>query len=97
MLRAHLDKKISLLRVAEASRLSVSYFSRAFKDSTGISPWQWLVALRVETAQNLVENLQVPLAEIAYMCGFADQSHFTRVFGRALGRGPGAWRREHSK
>ncbi len=97
MLRAHLDKRISPLRVAEACRLSASHFSRAFKDSTGISPCQWLVALRLETAQNLVENSQVPLAEIAYTCGFADQSHFTRVFGRALGTGPGAWRREHSK
>ena len=94
MLRAHLANKISPGRVAEACRLSVSHFSRGFKGSTGISPCQWLVALRVETAQNLVENSQVPLAEVAYMCGFVDQSHFSRVFARVLGTTPGALRRE---
>lgn len=95
MLRADLSSKASPRRVAEACRLSVSYFSRAFKESTGNSPYQWLLALRVETAQSLLENSQVPLAEVADMCGFADQSHFSRVFVRMLGKSPGAWRREH--
>jgi AraC family transcriptional regulator len=95
MLRADLASKASPRRVAEACRLSVSYFSRAFKESTGISPYQWLLALRVETAQSLLENSQVPLVEVADMCGFADQSHFSRVFVRMLGKSPGVWRREH--
>jgi AraC family transcriptional regulator len=95
MLRADLATKASPRRVAEACRLSVGYFSRAFKESTGVSPYQWLLALRVEVAQTLLENSQVPLVEVADMCGFADQSHFSRVFGRVLGKSPGAWRREH--
>jgi AraC family transcriptional regulator len=97
MLRADLANKASPRRVAEACRLSVGYFSRAFKESTGVSPYQWLLALRVEVAQKLLEDSHVPLAEVAGMCGFADQSHFSRVFGRLLGKSPGAWRREHWK
>jgi AraC family transcriptional regulator len=97
MLRADLASRVSLPRVAEACRLSVGYFSQAFKASTGISPHQWVVALRLEAAQNLVENSQVPLVEIACMCGFADQSHLSRVFVHALGASPGAWRRKYSR
>ena len=97
VLRADLANKASARRVAEACRLSVSHFSRAFKESTGISPYRWLLALRVETARNLLESSRVPLVEIADMCGFADQSHFSRVFARVLWKSPGAWRHEYWK
>ncbi len=95
MLQADLASKASLRRVAEACRLSVSYFSRAFKESTGTSPYQWLLGLRIQMAQNLLEHSQVALVEVADVCGFADQSHFSRVFARMLGKSPGAWRRQH--
>ena len=95
MLRADLASKALRRRVAEACRLSVNHFSRAFKESTGNAPYQWLLSLRIETAQSLLENSQVPLFEVADMCGFADQSHFSRLFARALGKSPGRWRREH--
>jgi AraC family transcriptional regulator len=95
MLRMDLASKASPRRLADACKLSVSHFSRAFKTSTGISPHEWLVGLRVETAQSLLENSWVPLVEIAALCGFADQSHFSRVFARIWGKSPGAWRREH--
>ena len=95
MLRMDLASKASPRRLADACKLSVSHFSRAFKTSTGISPHEWLVGLRVETAQSLLENSRVPLVEIAALCGFADQSHFSRVFARIWGKSPGAWRREH--
>jgi AraC family transcriptional regulator len=95
MLRADLASKVSLRCVAKACRLSVSYFSRAFKESTGISPYQWLLALRIEMAQNLLEHSRVPLVEVADVCGFADQSHFTRVFARMSNKSPGAWRRAY--
>jgi transcriptional regulator GlxA family with amidase domain len=48
---------------------------------------------RIEMARGLLTNSAAPLAEIAGMCGFADQSHFSRVFARMMGTSPGAWRR----
>ena len=50
---------------------------------------------RIEGARTLLAKTTTPLAEVAGICGFADQSHFSRVFARAMGTSPGAWRREH--
>ena len=95
MFLADLRKNLSLQFVASACKLSVSHFSREFKTSTGVSPHQWLLATRVELAQDLLTRSQTPLVEVAGICGFADQSHFTRVFARTTGTSPGLWRREH--
>jgi AraC-like DNA-binding protein len=95
MLRANLSENLSLSSVAQACKLSVSHFARAFKGSTGIPPHQWVMATRIEMARSLLTNPATPLVEIAGICGFADQSHFSRVFARTMGTSPGAWRREH--
>jgi AraC-like DNA-binding protein len=95
ILRDNLHDNVPLAEVAKACRLSPSYFSRAFKASTGQSPHGWIMALRVETARDLLQDSETPLAHVADMCGFADQSHLTRMFGRVFGRSPAAWRREH--
>ncbi|HET6196074.1 MAG TPA: AraC family transcriptional regulator, partial [Acetobacteraceae bacterium] len=95
MFRADLSTNPSLQRVAEACKLSVSHFSRAFKVSTGVPPHQWLLTARIERARNLLADSATPLVEVADMCGFADQSHFSRIFARTMGTSPGAWRREH--
>ena len=47
---------------------------------------------RVEHARELLHKADLPLCEIAYVCGFADQSHFTRIFKRRVGMTPGAYR-----
>jgi len=95
MLRANLTETMPMSCLAGARKLSVSHFARAFKASTGKPPHQWLVDARIETAQRLLADSHEPLVDIAGMCGFADQSHFSRVFGRAVGSSPGMWRREH--
>jgi len=78
--------------VARACNMPVSRFVRAFRQTTGMPPFRWLRAFRVERAKDLLLNSPLALAEIAYDCGFADQSHFTRVFIAAVGTTPGAWR-----
>jgi AraC-like DNA-binding protein len=90
---ARLDSKLSVVEIADACGLSVSHFTRAFQQSTGLSPHQWLTERRIERAQSLIRNVELPLSEIAISCGFADQSHFTRVFTGVVGKSPGAWRR----
>jgi AraC family transcriptional regulator len=95
MFRSDLSENLSLNNVAQACKLSVSHFARAFKASTGIPPHQWVMAARIEMARGLLTSSPTPLVEIAGMCGFADQSHFSRVFARMMGTSPGAWRREY--
>jgi AraC-like DNA-binding protein len=91
---ANLDGNISLRDLASDCGLSLSHFSRAFRESTGIAPHKWLLRRRVDAAKAMMEDRRLSLAEIATACGFADQSHFTRVFSQAVGLSPGAWRRD---
>ena len=81
-------------KIAAEFGLSVSHFSRAFRISTGLPPHQWLLRQRVKAAKQLMTVRDLPLSEIAISAGFANQSHFTRVFSAAVGVSPAAWRRE---
>jgi AraC-like DNA-binding protein len=94
MIRDNLARALTLADLADACGLSASYFSRAFRRSTGMSPHAFLLQARVERAQMLLQCKDLLLSEVASTCGFADQSHFTRVFARTVGLTPGAWRRE---
>jgi AraC family transcriptional regulator len=93
LLRRHPSGNISIAELASACGLSRGYFIHAFKSTTGATPHQWILSRRVEQARELLRNSEQPLAEIALICGFADQSHFTRVFSRIAGASPGSWRR----
>ena len=93
LMSATLQQEISLSHLASECDLSVRHFVRAFRRSTGTSPHQWLLKRRVDHARGLLENRGLSLTEVALACGFADQSHFTRVFTTVVGISPGAWRR----
>ena len=95
LLAAKIDGDLSIADVADACHLSRSHFTRAFRDTTGQTPYQWLMAQRLERACVLLRDAAVPLAQVAMVCGFSDQSHFTRVFARHMGMAPGIWRRRH--
>jgi AraC family transcriptional regulator len=93
MMCSRLDQAVPLAELARAVNLSPGHFVRAFKQSTGQPPHRWLVEQRIEKAKQLLVNTSLSLAEIALACGFADQSHFGRVFSRVTHTSPGAWRR----
>ena len=93
-LESDLGGKLPLAKIAAEFGLSVSHFSRAFRISTGLPPHQWLLRQRVRAAKQLMTVRDLPLSEIAISAGFANQSHFTRVFSTAVGVSPGVWRRE---
>ena len=92
-INANLAGDPSISEVAKECGLSSSYFTRAFKETTGAPPYQWLTKQRVERAKELLQDPRRELADIAQLCGFVDQSHFTRVFSRSEGHSPGRWRR----
>jgi AraC-like DNA-binding protein len=92
-LAAHLSEDIPLQTLSDLVKLSRSYFSRAFKVSTGLAPHQWLLQARISKAKQLLLGTERPLAQIAIDVGFADQAHFTRTFRREAGESPGAWQR----
>ncbi|MET2825700.1 AraC family transcriptional regulator [Mesorhizobium shangrilense] len=83
----------SIEDLADMTGLSASYFSRAFKASTGMAPHRWYLTERVRRAQRALLETNDSLAEVALASGFADQSHFTRAFRTITGASPGAWRK----
>jgi AraC family transcriptional regulator len=97
MLRANLSGDLGLPELASACRLSSGHFSRAFKQTVGCPPHQWLLHQRVERAKELILNTDEPLCAIALDTGFADQSHFTWVFSQHVKASPAAWRRDQGR
>ncbi|MDR8732300.1 helix-turn-helix domain-containing protein [Burkholderia pseudomultivorans] len=93
MLLERMDGAITVAELAAACQVSRSHFARAFRLSTGLAPHQWLRKQRVQKAMQLLGQSQFSLTEIALLCGFVDQSHFTRVFKRDVGMNPGHYRR----
>jgi AraC family transcriptional regulator len=86
----NLDAGLTLERMAEVARLSPNYFAAQFQRATGLPPRQYVIARRVERAQQLLQSgTDRPLAEVALRAGFSDQSQFTRHFKRVLGVTPG--------
>lgn len=96
MMRARFASRLTMVAVAAECRLTASHFARAFRKSTGVAPHKFLSDLRVEEAKRVMATTKLPLADIALICGFGDQSYFTRVFTRAVGCSPGAWRRNNA-
>lgn len=94
---ANLAGDPSISQVADECGLSTSYFVRAFKQATGVPPHRWLTQQRVGRAKELLRDPDWELSDIAQLCGFVDQSHFTRVFSKSEGYSPGRWRRLHGR
>jgi len=83
-----------LPELAALVRLSTGHFTRAFRQSFGVSPHTFIIDQRVNAAKRLMLESEAPLAEIALSCGMSDQSHLTRHFTRRVGMSPAAWRRQ---
>ncbi|MEG4029574.1 MULTISPECIES: AraC family transcriptional regulator [unclassified Microcoleus] len=84
----YLEREFGLDELAALAQLSPYHFSRAFKQSVGISPHQYVIQQRVERAKQLLLQGNMSLSEIAIACGFSHQSHLTRHFKRLTGVTP---------
>jgi AraC family transcriptional regulator len=85
---------ILLENMAAQAGLSPSHFSRLFKQTIGQSPYQFLMAYRIEQAKKMLDNPNVLMIDIAFCCGFSDQAHFSRVFKKIEGQTPKQYRQK---
>ena len=83
--------------LAREAGLSPAHFARAFKESVGRAPHQYLLALRLDRARRLLDAPDAALSDVALQTGFADQAHFTRFFKRQFGITPGSLRRSRRR
>jgi len=90
----HLAEDIGVADIASAASLSAHHLGRSFRQATGQSLWQYVLARRAHRARLLIEQRPLTtLAEIAARSGFDSYSQFIAVFRKAHGVTPGAWRR----
>ena len=89
----NLDRSIRNEDLATIVRLNSCHFGRAFRNSFGESPHEYVIRRRVERAQGLMLSTDAPLSQIALDCGLADQAHLSRLFRRVVGESPRTWRR----
>ncbi|CAO3426343.1 helix-turn-helix domain-containing protein [Azospirillum endophyticum] len=92
-IEANIAQPVRVETLAALVGLSSGHFTTAFKASTGDTPHSYLIAQRVRLAQRLMAETDEPLCRIACACGFADQAHLTRLFGRMVGQTPLRWRK----
>ncbi|MFY0679580.1 MAG: transcriptional regulator FtrA [Thalassovita sp.] len=92
-IRAHLDQDWPVARMATEAGLSARTLARRFRDATGETPLRWLVTARVAHAATLLEDSEVPLADIAASCGFGSLESFRREFRRLRGQAPSQFRK----
>lgn len=85
---AYLDRDLSLRNLSNVVQMSPNYFAKLFKQTTGITPHQYVIRCRIERAKDLMRQGKLPLAEIATLVGFVDQSHLNRHFKRWVGVTP---------
>jgi AraC family transcriptional regulator len=88
---AHLDCDLSLKELAAIVQISPHYFAQLFKQSTGISPHQYVIQQRIKRARELLKKQELTIADVAKIVGFVDQSHFHRHFKRLVGITPKAF------
>jgi AraC-like DNA-binding protein len=89
---AHIEQRISVEALARLANLSVCYFVRAFKQSVGVTPHDFLIRRRIARTKELLSSTDLPLSEIALAAGFADQSHCARRFRQHVGMSPRDYR-----
>jgi len=91
-IRDNLGEPITVETLAQVAQVPPERFGSAFRDATGLSVRQWQTDCRVRGAQRLLtDNPNESLTEVATLCGFADQSHFSRAFLKVVGLTPTAW------
>ena len=87
-----MDRPISLSDIAESVGLSRFHFSRAFKVTTGQSPYHFVATLRVEAASRILKTTEISVAAVATAVGFTSSAQFRRAFYDRMGTTPQAFR-----
>ncbi len=87
-MHANVEREISLEELAVVANMSQSHLSRLFKQSTGLSPHQYFINIRIDKAKSLILSRNFTMAEISSTLGFTDQSHMNRHFKRITGLSP---------
>jgi AraC family transcriptional regulator len=89
---ANYASDLGLSELATVAGMSTFHFAREFKRTTGATPHQYLIKLRIERAKTLLSGSEMSLVDVGFKAGFSHQSHFTRLFRKLTGTTPQSYR-----
>jgi AraC family transcriptional regulator len=92
-IETRLADKITATDLANHIDVGLGQFFRAFKVSVGVSPIRYVAMRRVDLVCTMLTTTREPLSQVALACGLSDQAHLCKLFRRAIGMSPTAWRR----
>lgn len=93
-MKEHFQEELQCRQLAERAYLSTSYFSKIFKETTGITVIQALQDIRLNAAAQLLKETSLSVSEIAHKAGYSDLKYFYKLFRTAKGSTPGQYRKQ---
>jgi AraC-like DNA-binding protein len=98
IIQDQIDSNLNLSEISKSLEINPSYLSREFsKHFNNLSFGEYIRKLRIEKAIELMQENKYSLTEVAYLTGFSDQSHFTRIFKQHTGKSPSAYKKDRAK
>lgn len=88
-------KPIRITELAKMENVSMTTYNLHFKRQMGMSPTQYILALRMHSAKELLESSKLPIRDIGAMCGYDDFNFFTKVFKKYTDKSPSAYRKNN--
>lgn len=92
-MKEHIAEKLSLNKISSHVNLSISQFSLLFKQRTSTTPLEYLTALRIQQASNLLDFSSLRINEIVNLVGYKDPFYFSRMFSKTMGISPKNYRK----
>ena len=94
-IKQNYQRPLTVEEIAGVCKLNRSYFSKLFKEVIGCTPQEFLIALRLNEAAELMKSSNTSIGEIAVRCGYPNQLHFSQAFKKRYGVPPREWRKEN--
>lgn len=95
-LEQHLHEPITMADLVRRAAMSERSLRRAFRETTGYAPIDYLIRLRVARGALLLRTTDARISEIAWQSGFEDSNYFTRQFRAIMGCGPREYRKRNA-
>jgi AraC family transcriptional regulator len=89
----HLAENLTIAAISDELKMSQYYFSRLFKQATGVSPYRYVMEQRIEAAKQLLKKTPLPISAISERVGFANQNQLTVQFHNLTGTTPSSYRK----
>lgn len=90
---AHLGDSLSVKELADRVYMSTTHFSRIFRQTTGLSPYEYIMISRLNRAKELLHQTDMSISQIAYASGFNSESNFIHAFSQNTGITPNKFRK----